>query len=56
MLREGHAGCVSTDMKLESGIDPSKKEEYLSDAGFADVFGQGRDKFNALPLWAKEHS
>merc|ERR1711976_275357 len=32
-------------------IDPSKKEEYLSDAEFAQVFGMDREEFTGLPAW-----
>lgn len=33
------------------GVDPAKKEEYLSDAEFQSVFNVGRADFAAQPAW-----
>ena len=40
---------ISEDMP--SHVDPSKKEEYLSDMEFAQVFGVDREEFITLPHW-----
>ena len=40
---------ISEDMP--SHVDPSKKEEYLSDMEFAQVFGLDREEFVTLPPW-----
>ena len=34
-------------------IDPSRKEDYLSDTEFVQVFGLDREEFSALPNWKK---
>ncbi len=34
-----------------AGVDPSKKEDYLSDADFQTVFSMGRSEFSAQPAW-----
>jgi len=34
-----------------AGVDPTKKEQYLSDAEFASVMGSPRGEFNALKPW-----
>jgi hypothetical protein len=35
----------------DASVDPSKKEQYLSDADFATVMGSPRAEFNALKPW-----
>ncbi|KAG1669905.1 hypothetical protein FOA52_002431 [Chlamydomonas sp. UWO 241] len=40
-------------LRLEDGIDPTRREEYLSDAEFSTVFGMGRDVYRALPQWKR---
>jgi|MDSY01.1.fsa_nt_gb hypothetical protein len=35
------------------GVDPTKKEQYLSDAEFQEKLGMARDAFAALPAWKK---
>ena len=37
--------------EVPAHVDPSKKEEYLSDGEFAQVFGSDRDQFYSLPAW-----
>nr|XP_023655929.1 villin-like protein isoform X1 [Paramormyrops kingsleyae] len=41
--------------ELPSGVDPSKKEEYLSDADFESLFGTTRTDFSRLPKWRQNH-
>lgn len=41
-------------LRLEDGIDPTRREDYLSDEAFATVFGMERDSFKALPAWKKQ--
>jgi len=36
---------------LPESVDPSKKEEYLSDAEFVQVLGLQREEFSSLPAW-----
>lgn len=38
-------------MKAEDGIDPAKKELYLSDEEFASVFKMGKSEFGTLAAW-----
>jgi len=40
---------------LPDGVDPAKKEEYLSDADFQSAFGMSKDEFTALPAWKKKN-
>ena len=40
-------------LTLDDGIDPTKKEDYLSAADFASVFGMERAAFGALPAWKR---
>lgn len=40
-------------LRLEDGIDPTKREEYLSDDDFSSVFGMARADFAALPAWKR---
>ncbi|XP_043939398.1 advillin [Protopterus annectens] len=37
--------------ELPADVDPSKKEDYLSDTDFAEVFGMPRGQFAALAGW-----
>lgn len=37
--------------ELPEGVDPTKKENYLSDHDFVDAFGMTRGEFSALPAW-----
>jgi len=42
---------VLTGEELPDNVDPSKKEEYLSDAEFSQVFGMEKEEFYGLPGW-----
>ncbi|KAM8976191.1 advillin [Pelodytes ibericus] len=37
--------------ELPEGVDPARKENYLSDRDFVSVFGITRGEFSALPAW-----
>ncbi|XP_062255171.1 advillin [Platichthys flesus] len=37
--------------ELPEGVDPTKKEKYLSDSDFDSVFGISKDDFAQLPQW-----
>lgn len=39
---------------LPSGVDPTRKEEYLDDATFKSVFNMERAAFHALPKWKRD--
>ncbi|XP_069771040.1 advillin [Narcine bancroftii] len=46
--------------ELPEGVIPDKKEQYLSDEDFVDIFSMSRQEFNELPNWRqtmlkKEH-
>jgi hypothetical protein len=32
-------------------VDPSSKEQWLSEDEFVHIFGLGKDAFKALPKW-----
>ncbi|GLC37864.1 hypothetical protein PLESTB_001484200 [Pleodorina starrii] len=38
-------------LRVEDGIDATRKEDYLSDTDFQTVFGMDRDAFKKLPSW-----
>ncbi|KGL77756.1 Villin-1 [Tinamus guttatus] len=40
---------------LPRGVDPSRKEEHLSEQDFQVAFGMSRSAFNALPLWKQQN-
>ncbi|XP_059708825.1 villin-1 [Haemorhous mexicanus] len=40
---------------LPRGVDPSRKEDHLSDADFQAVFGMSRSAFSSLPLWKQQN-
>uniref|UniRef100_A0A674H2Y2 Villin-1 n=1 Tax=Taeniopygia guttata TaxID=59729 RepID=A0A674H2Y2_TAEGU len=40
---------------LPRGVDPSRKEDHLSDADFKAVFGMSRSAFSSLPLWKQQN-
>ena len=37
----------------QDGIDPTRREEYLTAPEFDTVFGVSRDTFKALPAWKR---
>ena len=37
--------------ELPESVDPAKKEEYLSEAEFAQVLGLQKEEFSSLPAW-----
>ncbi|NWW31076.1 VILI protein, partial [Panurus biarmicus] len=39
---------------LPQGVDPSRKEDHLSDQDFQAVFGMNRSAFSNLPLWKQQ--
>lgn len=41
-------------LRVDSGIDMTHKEAYLSDAEFEKVFGKDRAAFQALPAWRQQ--
>ncbi|GBF95236.1 hypothetical protein Rsub_07951 [Raphidocelis subcapitata] len=41
------------ELRLEDGLDVSRKEEYLSDAEFETVFGMDKADFKAMPAWKR---
>lgn len=41
-------------MKSDSGIDVTRKEDYLSEAEFAEVMGMSRSEFTGLATWKKK--
>ncbi|XP_059827690.1 advillin [Hypanus sabinus] len=40
--------------ELPQGVDPGKKEQYLSDEDFEDIFNMTREKFNQAPAWKQK--
>ncbi|XP_066855553.1 villin-1 [Anser cygnoides] len=40
---------------LPRGVDPSRKEQHLSDQDFQAVFGMNRAAFGNLPLWKQQN-
>lgn len=41
--------------ELPEGVDPSKKEFYLSDGDFANIFGMPKTQFYQLPKWKQQN-
>ena len=39
--------------KCPEGVDPARKEEYLSDTEFQKVFGKTKEEFLKLPAWKR---
>ena len=39
---------------VPEGVNPSQKEDYLSDADFSKLFSMTRDAFRALPKWKRD--
>jgi len=50
-----HSGSIPYSVlsgeELPENVDPSKKEEYLSDADFQQVMGMEKEEFYGLPAW-----
>ncbi|KAM3916275.1 villin-1 isoform 1-T3 [Leptodactylus fuscus] len=44
-----------TAEELPTGVDPCRKEEYLSAEEFTDIFGMSRAEFQALPEWKRQN-
>ena len=42
------------NMKGSDGIDPTVKEQYLSDEQFQEVFSMDKAAFKAMPLWKRQ--
>ncbi|NXK47472.1 VILI protein, partial [Chauna torquata] len=40
---------------LPRGVDPSRKEQHLSDQDFQAVFGMSRSAFGSLPVWKQQN-
>ena len=40
--------------QFPEGVEPSRKEAYLSDQQFAEVFGMDTAAFNALKKWKQQ--
>uniref|UniRef100_A0A8C7EEN2 Villin like n=1 Tax=Nothoprocta perdicaria TaxID=30464 RepID=A0A8C7EEN2_NOTPE len=41
--------------ELPEGVDPAKKEYYLSDADFHDIFGKSKYEFYQMPKWKQQN-
>ncbi|XP_063789984.1 villin-1 [Pseudophryne corroboree] len=41
--------------ELPTGVDPTRKEEYLSTEDFTSIFGVSRNEFQALPEWKRQN-
>ena len=41
-------------MDSSSGIDMERKESYLADGEFVEVFGMERGAFESMPLWKRQ--
>jgi Villin headpiece domain len=41
-------------MKGSDGINPTQKEDYLSDEVFKEVFKMDREAFKSMPLWRRQ--
>uniref|UniRef100_A0A670ZX91 Villin like n=1 Tax=Pseudonaja textilis TaxID=8673 RepID=A0A670ZX91_PSETE len=41
--------------ELPEGVDPTKKEYFLSDAEFFDIFGKTKDAFYQMPTWKQQN-
>uniref|UniRef100_A0A8C0G469 Villin like n=1 Tax=Chelonoidis abingdonii TaxID=106734 RepID=A0A8C0G469_CHEAB len=41
--------------ELPEGVDPAKKEYYLSDADFHDIFGKSKNEFYQMPRWKQQN-
>lgn len=41
--------------ELPEGVDPLKKEYYLSDEDFHDIFGKSKEEFYQMPKWKQQN-
>lgn len=41
------------ELRLEDGLDVSRKEEYLAEEEFESVFGMDKEDFRAMPPWKR---
>ncbi|XP_069792340.1 villin-1-like [Narcine bancroftii] len=41
--------------ELPAGVDPTRKEEYLSEKDFERIFNTTRTKFNVMPEWKQKN-
>ncbi|XP_072858928.2 villin-like protein [Pogona vitticeps] len=41
--------------ELPEGLDPTKKEYYLSDEDFHDIFGKSKEEFYQMPKWKQQN-
>lgn len=44
---------IPAELKVESGLDMTRKEDYLSPEEFEVVFKKTPAEFKALPLWKR---
>ncbi|KAK1173971.1 villin-1 [Acipenser oxyrinchus oxyrinchus] len=44
-----------TAEELPEGVDPSRKEDFLSDADFENLLGTTRSEFSTMPAWRQKH-
>ena len=49
------AYSVLVSGEVPANVDPTRKEEYLSDAEFNQVFGMDREQFSAQPKWKQDN-
>ncbi|XP_077159180.1 villin-like protein [Paroedura picta] len=41
--------------ELPEGVDPAKKEYYLSNSDFGDIFGKTKEEFYQMPKWKQQN-
>jgi len=44
----------NADVWRERGVDPSRREDWLSDSDFQTAFGMSKSAFQALPKWKRD--
>ena len=50
---KSYALTSSPPLPHQDGIDPTRREEYLTAPEFETVFGVSRETFKALPAWKR---
>jgi hypothetical protein len=50
----GEFDLATLQSSFPEGVDPTKKEQYLSDAVFESTFGMNKDAFNQLKAWKQK--